>query len=204
MTSIFYKNPKLYNFFVYLIHGKFLKERGKIISEMVGKNKKVFDVGCGSCEVSRYIDDSCSYRGIDLNPVFIKTAKKNGLRVEKGDVFDPENYSSCDIIIAMDMLHHIDSRKDKLISISERFAKKMIIVEQYWEPRRLKKESLLKSGLMKKLFELFSDFDGINDPDDMKVYTREELLFWLGKQGFTIKNDYKNFLFAEKNFEKQR
>jgi len=44
-----YKFPKVYNLFVKIIHRKKLSERYKFISKIIGKNKRVLDLGCGTC-----------------------------------------------------------------------------------------------------------------------------------------------------------
>jgi SAM-dependent methyltransferase len=199
MASIIYKNSKIYDIFIHLLRGNFAERRVTIISEMIGQNKKVIDLGCGSSNLAKYLNKSCLYTGIDMNPNFVNESKKKGLNVILGDMFDQKNYSECDVVVAADIIHHIHKKRNDLINLSKKFGKRMIIAEEYYSNFSLRWLKMCRKGLMLKFFNLFFDFDGINDPKDMKYYSRESLLSWLSEKGFVIKQEIGNYVFAEMN-----
>lgn len=196
-SSILYSSDKMYRVLLYLAHGEFTKYRNQIISAMIGKGKKVIDVGCGSCELTDYLHESCSYLGIDLNPAFVRQARSRGLNVIRGNMFDSGSYVTCDVIVAVDILHHVSHRKNELIPIARRFTKKLIIAEGPWTDWARKLYKLLNFGPLRSIFRLFFDYDGINDLKHMKLFTKDELLSWLKEHDFIIKKDHHDYLFTE-------
>ena len=56
------------------IHGKSLSNRYEFISREIRKNKKVLEVGCGTCMLASFLDSSNKYFGIDSNKKFLEYA----------------------------------------------------------------------------------------------------------------------------------
>lgn len=157
-----------------MIHKKELKERYELISKLVGKNKKVFELGCGTCLVKNYLDESCSYEGWDLNQKFVNHAKKKGLNVKLKNVFDFLDYPENEVILIIDILHHIVPNHEKLIDEAKKRSKKLIILEPY-----ISSDPLFNSkGLMKKIcmiyYKFFADFDGINPLENIFKWDYDE------------------------------
>ncbi|MDP6600012.1 MAG: hypothetical protein QF798_01085, partial [Candidatus Woesearchaeota archaeon] len=70
-----FRNPWLYSLSIRLLHFDGFKK----IRDIIGKEKNVFEPACGFGRLQRYLYDSCSYSGIDLNEIFINFGKKRGL-----------------------------------------------------------------------------------------------------------------------------
>lgn len=173
MSSIFYKHSLLYNTFLRMIHGKKLKERYKKVSELVGKNKRVLDLACGTSKIIEYLDDSCSYEGWDLNKSFINYSKKKGLSVKLKNVLDFQDYPENDVILIIDFLHHICPDHDELVDKVIEKTRKLIIVEPYTALNPLYKSKFFKK-LIIPINILFGDYDGINSPKKLNKWSYEE------------------------------
>jgi len=96
------------------------------------KNDKILDVGCGLGNFSRVTDGI--YTGIDLNPSFVKFAKKNySAKNKEFMVADATNLKfkdkSFDKSMFISMLHHFpDSDADKILRELQRLTKDYLVV----------------------------------------------------------------------------
>ncbi|MFX0141935.1 MAG: methyltransferase domain-containing protein [Candidatus Hodarchaeota archaeon] len=165
MTSIMYKFPKAYNLFLKIIHGNNLSERYKIISKIIGKNKRVLDLGCGTCLLFNYLDKSCSYQGWDLNKNFINK-NKNNLNVKLKNVFDYKDYPENDVIVISDLLHHVVPRHDELVKKAKKKTKKLIIIEPTVGINIIGTKNKFLKIVNKLIDKILSDDDGINSFED--------------------------------------
>ena len=165
MTSIMYKYPKAYDLFLKIIHRNNLSERYKFISKIIGKNKKVLDLGCGTCLLYGYLDKSCSYEGWDLNKNFINE-NKNKLNVKLKNVFDYKDYSENDVIVISDLLHHVVPRHDELLKNAMNKTKKLIIIEPKVGINIIGTRNKFLKIINKLIDKILSDDDGINSFED--------------------------------------
>ena len=122
-----YSYPKLYQLLVHkLLYPKELwdKLRGE-----VGENQSVFDLTAGYGYASRFLHPSNTYYGIDLNKRFVAYGRKKGINLELKSIFDPAAYKSSDIIMVIDIIHHLPSDKLKeLFNLVFQHAKQKVIV----------------------------------------------------------------------------
>jgi SAM-dependent methyltransferase len=179
MVSFFYTNSFLYNLMLNLIHGGFLKKRYSLISKIIGKNKKVLEIGCGTSLIYPYLDKSVSYEGWDLNKNFINESKKKGLNVKLKSAFDYNSYKKVDVILIVDVLHHVVPRHEELIKKIKSKAKMIIIAEPFnskssflgWLNRSNNKPI---KYLLKAYNRAMGDNDGINKPDVLFDWNYDE------------------------------
>ena len=166
--SISYKFAKVYNFLMPIADKGIAEKKFIRISEFIGDDKKVFELGCGTARLRDYLGKGCSYIGWDLNKNFIKDCKNRGVNVEEKNVFDSENYPENDVIVISDILHHIIPRDKELIRKSLKKTKKLIIAE----PRAGVKLSIRRTPFwIYKVFDsLFGDSDGINSLENRKKW----------------------------------
>ena len=165
MTSIMYKFPKAYDLFLLIIHRKKLSERYMFISKIIGKNKRVLDLGCGTCLLYKYLDKSCTYEGWDLNKNFINE-NKNNLNVKLKNVFDYKDYPENDVIVISDLLHHIVPRHDELVKKVKKKTKKLIIIEPTVGINIIGTKNTFIKIINKLIDKILSDDDGINTFED--------------------------------------
>lgn len=153
-----YRYPKLYDFLISFLYSKELMDE---ISKAVGKNQSVLDVAAGYGRMSKFIDPSNSYRGIDINKEFIRHGQSLGPDLSIGDIFDPASYKQSDVILVIDVVHHIVPEKlNKLFDIIFSYANKKVIVV---EPAFV--EITRKYGLAGNIIGWFfskMDDDGVN------------------------------------------
>ncbi len=103
-----YKYPQLYQFLIPLLHRRAVLKR---FSEEVGQDVTVFDVGAGFGQMARYLDSSTSYYGIDLNQKFVEFGRRKQRDLAVKDIFDPAAYRQSDVIIVVDIIHHLPPEK---------------------------------------------------------------------------------------------
>lgn len=166
--AFIFRNPWLYSFSIKLLHFSDFNK----IAEIVGKKKNVFEPACGSGRLKKYLHDSCTYSGIDLNEIFIKFGKKRGLDIRIGDVLEEKNYIKSDIIILCDILHHLTKDNvHKLVALAKKFANEKVLI---LEPSFLGIASGrgFFSRLIAKIFTKW-DSDGIN-----------KIEHWLNRQDY--------------------
>lgn len=162
-----YRSPWLYSMAIRLLHFDGFKQ----IKDVVGKKKNVFEPACGFGRLQRYLHDTCSYSGIDLNKTFINFGRKKGLDIRMGDVLEESNYVKSDIIILCDILHHLTINKtQRLVSIATKFAKEKIVIMEPTFVGLASGKGFFSRFLAKVFAEI--DFDGINNIE--KWFTRQD------------------------------
>ena len=84
MTSLVYRDPRLYRGILRLLYGSDLARRERVVRRMIRKGSVVIDVACGDAGIARRLKD-VRYVGVDVSPVFIDALKRRGL---EGRVID--------------------------------------------------------------------------------------------------------------------
>jgi SAM-dependent methyltransferase len=157
--GIQYRHPWIYSLFIPLIH------RPPVVAafkQAVGKNKRVFDIAAGFGEMTKYLDPSNTYSGIDLNQVYIDHARSKGLDVRHGSIFEGKNYRDNDVSILVDVVHHMpQDRLPELFDLIFEHAKEKVVIMEPWFVNLEKTYGPLAKPvdwILKKL-----DSDGVND-----------------------------------------
>ncbi len=174
MKSVMYLSPKIYNFFLRIIHRKYFLFRYKEIARSIGKNKKVLDLGCGTGLLYKFLDKSCEYEGWDLNEKFLKNMK--GINTKYKNVFDFDDYPTSDVIVICDLLHHVMPRHKELLITAKEKTKRLIVLESKSAIVKIKNRTIY---FLYKVFDtLIGDSDGINSYDErMKYFDNKEDAF---------------------------
>lgn len=180
MSSLLYQNPILYERLLSILHGGSWKKRYEMMAKLIGKNKKVLDLGCGSCVLVKYLDQTCEYVGIEANTKFVSYAQEKNLNVIRGDIFEVD-FPKADIVVISDILHHVIPKQEQLIKKALESASVLVICE----PKHGKGIGSWISN-NKLFFNLFGDNDGINRYEDMTTWeysesTLREFLSQFGK-----------------------
>ena len=153
-----YKSPQLYEFFISFLYSKKLLKQ---FTKEVDKNRTVFDVAAGYGRMSRFIDSSNSYYGIDLNKKFVEYGKKHGINLEIKNIFDSAAYKKSDVFIVVDIVHHLSTENlKKLFDLIFNHANQKVIVI---EPAFV--NFSVSYGLLGRLIDWFFgkiDDDGLN------------------------------------------
>lgn len=160
--SIMYRYPQLYDLAVRIVHGTSLKKRFEVISQEIGANKKVFELGCGTAMVYPFLHKGCAYEGWDLNERFLAMARKRSDTVKafNKNIFDFDSYPDNDVILICDVLHHVAPKHQMLVKEALKRTKKLIVSE----PARSFKPPRILSPIVRLFTKVLGDDDGINDP----------------------------------------
>ena len=87
-TSLIYKYPSLYTWFIKLLYRRHYTSRYRAISDEIEDNTSVIDICCGDCALYvQALKNRVSYTGIDINPYFISRAAHLSINVRLLDVF---------------------------------------------------------------------------------------------------------------------
>ena len=180
-----YRHPKIYDYLISFLYSDRLLKR---FSETVGKHKKVFDVAAGYGRMSRFIDTSNSYYGIDLNRKFVEHGQTEGVNLEIKNIFDPQAYKESDIFVLVDIVHHLTPESlRQLFDLVFSHAKEKIIVI---EPAFVNLSA--RHGFLGQLVDLFFkkiDDDGINKIT--RWFTEEEYIgLFKSKFGSALGHDF--------------
>ena len=196
MKSIFYKYPVLYDFGI-----RFLYLDGlKIVKDIIGKRKTVFEPGCGYGRMKNYLYPDCSYSGIDLNEGFIEYGRKRDRDIKVGNALDIKNYPTTDAVLLCDILHHL-SFKDmrKLVSIALQFAREKILIIEPLFVSIASKKNVISRGIGR--FMASMDYDGFNKIERWMSKTEYKELFHSLKECNGVKEmsvkQYRNHGFVE-------
>ncbi|MGE5340448.1 MAG: class I SAM-dependent methyltransferase [Candidatus Omnitrophota bacterium] len=157
MQSIIYRYPLIYDWSIRFLYFDGLK----ILKDIIGKNRRVFEPACGYGRMKNYMYPDCQYAGIDLNHRFIRYGQRKNRDIRWGNVLDAQYYRSADTILLCDILHHLEKNDiRKLLNIAAQFAtEKIVIIEPTFVSIGSKK-NLLSRGIGK--FMAMVDFDGHN------------------------------------------
>lgn len=181
--AIWFRNKHLYYLVEYMLHGNKYKERFKLISRIIGKNKKVLDLGCGLCTLYYYLDSSNKYEGWELNEYFVKVCRKKGIDIKLKSCLDFKDFPAVDVIILSDILHHI-SPKQRLLMTNSLFYSKQLIVCEGFHDSNLKFHYFIRRLTKKlKLEGVIGESDGINDSDNIYVRSKLNLINFLTSYG---------------------
>jgi len=163
--SIFYRSPFLYKLGLKFIHKENYSQRYKILAGFIDEGDSVLEPGCGPAILADYLPANCSYSGFDLNESFIRYARGKSLSVYHGNVLEPESYCPTDIVVCVDILHHLPpTERGEVIDNCWRVTKKKLII---CEPYR--------EGREKKWWFEYIEKDGINNPKLEEIWDKEEL-----------------------------
>ena len=112
------------------LYGRSYKARFQSIAEEIPNDVDVLDVCCGDCALYKQaLKDRVSYTGIDINPSFIKNAKKLSIKVLPLDV-ETDNLPHSDYIVLQASLYQfIPFHKHILDKLLDSASKKVIISE---------------------------------------------------------------------------
>lgn len=175
--SFLYRLPEIYIAGLKLYHGRNFSRRYCYIASLVSETDNVLEPGCGPAILADFLPKNIKYSGFDTNKKFLNYAKNKNYNVYFGNVLDKKNYKKSDIVVACDILHHLNpsSRKD-FIKLCWQSSKKNFVICDPGKPEAEKK------GFWQKLGE-WSEQDDTNNFKNDYFLTKKQLLDQI-KNGF--------------------
>lgn len=110
-------NPKIFIWLRRILENNFKEQKKVVKNYFSGREKnKVIDIGCGTGEFSVFFDPK-NYTGVDIEPAYIKYAKKNyqGEFLVADATKLPFAEQSFDTAVILGVLHHLSD--DKCVQI---------------------------------------------------------------------------------------
>ena len=153
-----YRHPRLYGFLIAFLYSRRLL---RAIAGEVGEGHTVFEIAAGYGRLARIIHPSNRYAGVDRNELFVSYGRRQGLDLAVGDVFDPGAYRRSDVLLVVDIIHHLPPPElTKLFDLVFAHANKRVVIV---EPAFV---GLARSygpfgALVDRLFK-WVDYDGFN------------------------------------------
>lgn len=90
-TSLIYKDPRIYAFFMRFLYGRNYQDRFQSIAEEIPDGVKVLDLCCGDCAIyTLVLKDRVHYTGVDINTNFIEHGRRKGINILPLDVLNDE------------------------------------------------------------------------------------------------------------------
>ena len=137
--SIVYRSGYVYNF-VNQRAFEFKKKFKTLANFSVRNgNEKILDLPCGTGYLTRYLPETVTYEGWDLNHRFLKKIRKdwdkgrikpNKLILKQKNIFDYDEYpDDVDTIVFCDILHHITPKHVDLVENAKKRVDRIIICE---------------------------------------------------------------------------
>jgi len=181
--SIFYKYPQLYiNGLKWIHKGNFAK-RYQYMASFAQKGDTVLEPACGPAIQADFLPKDVFYYGFDTNKKFIDYAHKKNLNVFLGNVLDVKNYFLADVVIACDILHHLNpADRQKFIRNCFASSRKVFII---CEPRKDEGSGSGAFCSFKKSLAEWSEKDGTGDFKTEYFSTRDQLFNQI-KHGFDV------------------
>ena len=98
------------------------------------KDKKVLDIGCGLCELSKHVKN---YKGFDIAKKTMGKKRKEGLDVWVGDALEGKNYKKVDFYVCLEVLEHITEDK-KVLELVPGGSKIILSVPSFSDPSHVR------------------------------------------------------------------
>ena len=108
MTSLMYRNTFFYTIAMRLIYGKGFYDRYEKITALIPKYSSVVEVCCGDCYLYKHylLHKNIAYTGLDINPLFIDSARGAGIHVLRRNLLSNESIPEADYILIQASLYH--------------------------------------------------------------------------------------------------
>lgn len=161
--------------------------RKKII-DLVGRNKKVLDIGCASGAILKYLRENlnCQVRGVEIDEKAAQIAKeRTEAEIVSGDVEDVSTWNKItkelyDVIICGDVLEHLKSPERILKKVKRILNKKSYILISipniaHWSIRR---------NLLLGKFDYTNN--GLLDRGHLRFFTKKSFEEVIKKSGYRI------------------
>ena len=108
-----------------------IRPRFRIFANIIEKNSKVLDIGCGDGTNLKYLIDTKKIRGygIDISQRAISIARRKGVKAYIRDVSKREFRlkDTFDYIIISELLEHIPNPENLILTIANNFTKNLLI-----------------------------------------------------------------------------
>jgi ubiquinone/menaquinone biosynthesis C-methylase UbiE len=152
----------------------------KLLSKLIRKNMKVFEIGCGTGDVLLSLNPRVGY-GFDISSRMVSIAKskhKFKKNIKFSTVWPTESF---DFIFMTDVIEHLENPASMFADISKTMNKKTILINTmanpFWEPVLLMAEKLglkMPEGPHKRI--TFNELNNIALKSGLKIVKHDHTL----------------------------
>lgn len=102
-----------------------VNHRKQAVAGFVPAGASVLDVACGAAQITRYLDPSVHYVGLDFSAVALRLSPGPGIRADVREL--PIKSKSVSVVIAMEILEHLQDEYHFIRSLI-RIARDLVIL----------------------------------------------------------------------------
>jgi SAM-dependent methyltransferase len=143
VTSVLYRNPRLYRAVLALLYGRALRAREDAVASLVPPGSRVVDVCCGDGSVRRRMRD-VDYVGVDVSPVFVDALARAGVEAHRLDVAG-DDVPVGDVVLMLGALYQFLPDVDPVIARLRRAARRFVVVAEPFRNLAQSRNPLLRA-----------------------------------------------------------
>lgn len=129
--SLIYRHPMVYKGLIYFLYGKNFNSHYEMIAKWIPDGSEVLDVCCGDATLySLFLKKKkVIYKGIDINPYFIKSAEKKEIKVDYLNILEEEIPKADYIVVQASLYQFIPNQREIMKKLLSSTRKRFIISE---------------------------------------------------------------------------
>ena len=128
MTSLLYRNPRIYRGVLRLLYGDDLARRERIVRRLIPAGAVVVDVACGDAGIARRLKGA-RYVGVDVSPVFVDALRRRGLEAHLLDVAKTPPPTG-DVVLLLGALYQFLPDADPVVERLRRAARRHVVLAE--------------------------------------------------------------------------
>ena len=130
--SLIYRSSLAYGLVMAVLYGRYYRARSRSVAALVPEGASVLELCCGpgTLYLGYLKPKDVRYRGLDLNPVFVRRLRRLGVDAEVADVGAPEPLPTADIVLIQASLYHFLPDARPLIDRMRAAARRAVIVSE--------------------------------------------------------------------------
>jgi SAM-dependent methyltransferase len=129
--SLIYRNPLVYRAAMAVLYGRYYRARTRSVAALVAPGASVLELCCGpgTLYLGYLRAKHVRYRGLDLNPVFVRRLRDLGVDAQVADV-SAASLPPADIVLIQASLYHFITDARTLIDRMRDAARQVVIVSE--------------------------------------------------------------------------
>ncbi|HLY36928.1 MAG TPA: class I SAM-dependent methyltransferase [Candidatus Binatia bacterium] len=129
-TGLLYRSEGAYRIAMMLLEGSERAQRHRRISTAIAAGSTVVDLCCGDASLaSALLARGCTYLGLDINPVFVRSGQRRGLDVRKWDARSME-IPAADIVCMLSSFYQFIPNERPLFERMLQRARRLVVVSE--------------------------------------------------------------------------
>lgn len=125
--ELVYRHPATYRLIEKILYGGTYRYHYEALAREIGASE-LLELCCGDCQIVDFYTGA-SYRGIDINPAFVRSAQRRGLNVRRGDISTGAIPQAACILIHNSMYQFYPQHEQLLERALQSATEKLVISE---------------------------------------------------------------------------